>query len=175
MLKVTKVVKGDGGLDRKLRQIVKISAQMKCGFFTGATEANGESSAEVAFRNETGAEGIPRRPFLHETLKKNQKYWTEIIVSSLKQSGKMTKATVAKAYELAGQDAKGAVVETINEWPPNKPRPNAPATIERKRRRARPGKGKKGGKNQVPINPNKVLYDTGDMSRNVAYKVEVKG
>ena len=137
---------------------------MKCGILGGATYPDGLSVATVAYINENGEMGNPKRPFMHRTLEENQEKCAKGIASNL--TGSVSSAAVQKAFEFAGMTAKGDMVETIKKWNPNDPRANSPATIARKA-----AKGKK-GKNTVATNPSQVLIDTGTMISSIDYEVE---
>lgn len=147
-----------------LKKISRIKANMKCGILSGATYPDGLSVATVAYINENGAMGNPRRPFMHRTLEQNQEKWAKGIVNNL--TGNVSVASVQRAYEFAGMTAKGDMVETIKKWSPNDPRANSPATIARKA-----AKGRK-GKNTVATDPTQVLIDTGTMISSIDYEVE---
>ena len=159
-------IHADHKLEQHLRQISYIRAQVRAGFLTGAKYADGTPVAEVAYKNELGAERNPKRPFLRRTLKKNQRRWVKGIISNIRGAG-VNRASVLRAYEMCGQVMEGDIKKTIRTWPVDDPRRNSEKTIERKRRRAREGK------NAVKINPEQPLIDTGTMIMNVTH--EVKG
>lgn len=168
MLKV-KSIKMDKRLEKYLKEISSIRAQVKIGFFEGAKYPNGTPVAVVAFKNETGSGGNPRRPFMHRTLQKNQRKWVRGIASNLKGK-RFARPAVKNAYSLCGQVAVGDIKETISSWPAGDPRMNRKSTIMAKAERAKRGKR---GRNSVPIDPSRALIDTGRMIASVTYKVEV--
>ena len=163
MLKVEKI-QMDGKLREWLKKSAGIRAQVQVGVFENAKYADGTPVALVAFKNETGANRIPRRPFLRRTLKKNQRRWVRGIITNIKWGG-WNARTVRRAYELCGQVAVGDVKQTIAGWPPGDPRKNSPKTIARKRARARKGKKVKA------IDPERALIDTGTMINSISYEV----
>lgn len=166
MLRV-KTIRGSGELERYLKRLKGIGVHAEIGFFPGGKYPNGQSVATVAYRNETGAGGIPRRPFMARTVKKHQKEWIRGITQGLR-GGKITEARARRVYETYAQVVQGEIKRTIADWSPSDPRPNSPATIKRKAARA--GKARKG----IPIDPNRALIDTGRMIRSVDYRVGVK-
>lgn len=168
MLKV-KSIKMDKRLEKYLKEISSIRAQVKIGFFEGAKYPDKTPVAVVAFKNETGSGGNPRRPFMHRTLQKNQKNWVRGIANNLKGK-RFARPAVRNAYDLCGQTAVGDIKETISSWPPGDPRMNRRSTIARKAVRAKSGKR---GRNSNPISPTTALIDTGKMIASVTYKVEV--
>lgn len=135
------------------------------GFIDGATYANGTRVAYVAYLNEFGDHNPPR-PFLKRTVEQKSKEWANIAKIALQQNG-FTNEGVRIALERVGQAGEGDVKRTIKDWSPTDPRPNKPATIARKARRARSGKG------LVPINPETVLIDSGVMISDVHYEVKL--
>lgn len=157
-------VHSDGKMQKYLKNLAKTKARMKCGILSGATYPDGMSVATIAYINENGEMGNPRRPFMQRTLDKNKDKWVKGIQNTVK--GNVTPATIKKAYEYAGMAAKGDMVKTIKDWSPNDPRPNAPATIERKAKKGRNGKNLKAG------DPHRVLIDSTTMISSIDYEVE---
>ena len=151
------------GLKKKIKEIENIKKTAYIGLVNGATYSDGTSVAYVGYLNEYGGHNPPR-PFLHRTLVLNLNKWTGLYTNSLIRTG-VNAGGVDMAFKTLGRAAVGDVQRTIADWPSNDPRPNKPATIRRKARRAR------GGKNLQPIDPNKVLFDTGTMKRNIGYEV----
>ena len=134
---------------------------MRVGILNGATYPNGQSVAAVAAKNEYGWGRNPRRPFMHRTLKNNQRKWVKGIAYNIKSS-RFTQGGVRRAYELAGSVAVEDMVQTIKDWSPNDPRPNSPKTIARKRARG------KSSKKLKALNPHIVLIDTGTMIQSIS-------
>lgn len=165
MLKIEKI-HADHRLEKKLREIAYIRVQVNVGVLNGATYDDGTSVAMVAYKNETGGDKNPKRPFLRRTLKKNQRKWVRGIVANVRGLG-INRASVLRAYKLCGMVAAGDVKRTIRKWPVNDPRRNSQKTIRMKEERAREGKG------MQKINPEQPLIDTGTMLENITY--EVKG
>lgn len=163
MLKVEKVKFNDRDLDKWLAGKVGIGRVLKVGFFAGAKYPDGRSVAAVAYKNETGAGGNPRRPFMHRTLKEHGEKWCRGIIKNL--NGAYNTAAIDRAFNLAGMQARKDMVAMIKSWPPGDPRLNSQFTIRMKERRARKGKG------LVPINPRTALIDTGQMVQSVSYEV----
>lgn len=167
MLKV-KSIKTDGKLNDYLRKVAGIKAQVKIGFFEGAKYPDGTSVALVAYKNETGGDRNPRRPFMKRTVQNNQRRWVRGIANNLR-GGRFDRGTVYRAYSLCGQVAMGDIKRTIADWDPADPRLNSYKTIRRKAERAKRAKGK----NVKPIDPTRALIDTGRMIASVQYKVEM--
>lgn len=166
MLKI-KTIERDGKLSIYLGQLADLKARAVIGFFPDAGKyKTGESVATVAYKNETGANGIPRRPFMARTVKVHNHEWLRGIRHNL-TGGKLTRARIRHVCDLYGQVAQGDIKRTIADWPDNDPRKNSPATIARKAKRAK--KANKG----IPINPTRALIDTGKMIRSVDYRVEM--
>lgn len=168
-LEVKNIKIDDAELKKFAKQLKDCQCSVKVGFFGSARYPDGTYVAYVAYANETGAHKIPRRPFMKRTLEKNQKRWAKGIVTNIRGAGKITPWSVRKAFALCGQVAVGDIKRTIADWSPNDPRRNHPKTIQRKAARAR-----KGGRNSVPINPERALIDTGRMIASVSYSVEMK-
>lgn len=162
MLQVVTVRRGKV-LDKYLKKIAQIKTGAKVGILNGATYPDGLSVATVAYINENGEMGNPRRPFMHRTMEQNGEKWVRGIKNTV--NGNFSEANVIKAYDFAGQVAKADMINTIKEWSPDDPRPNAPATIAAKARKARSGKGTTG------IDPNRVLIDTTTMIQSIDYEV----
>lgn len=148
-----------------LQKLSKVKAEMRVGFLGGDTYPDGTSVAEVAAINEYGKGRNPERPFVGETVKEHMPRWRKIIETNVKDD--FSQANVMRAYELAGQDAEGKIRERIKRWPTSEPQPNAAATIARKKKRGKDGKGTEA------INPEQVLIDTAVMIN--AIRHEVKG
>ena len=156
-------IKGNGSkLKDKLRKIAALDdLELKVGFFENARYPDGTPVAVVAYKNEYGAD-VPPRPFMKRTAQRRIKAWSKGIAANFNRADK---SSLKIAYSKAGQVAVGDVKRTIKDWSPTDPRPNSPATIAAKARRAR------SGKNLMPINPTTVLIDTGKMISSVAYEV----
>lgn len=152
---------GQDKLNKKLREIAGVKANLKVGFFQNSRYPDGTPVAYVAYLNEMGIHN-PRRPFMKRTIRRNLKKWVKGIKSSVKNGG-LSRNNVLNAYRKAGIVAVGDVKKTIRSWEPGG---NAPATVAAKRRRGR------NGRNQQAINPEQVLIDTGLMISSVAYEVE---
>lgn len=161
-------VKWDGGLERyvkRLEEATKIEA--KVGILEGAVYPDGTPVAEVAYANETGTWGNPRRPFMHRTFKKHSQQWVTGILKTI--NGNVDNPRIVrKAFEMAGSKAAGQMKDTIRKWNPADPRLNSEKTIEAKRRRGR------SGANLVPIKPEIALIDTGHMINSIDYEVTKK-
>jgi hypothetical protein len=121
--------------------------EVSVGFLEGATEADGTSTATVAFINEFGAPAanIPARPMMRMTIRRKSSTWGKLLQAALKQSG----GDSAAALAIVGAKIKAQIQESIDRggW-----QRNAPSTVA--------SKGK-----DTP------LVDTGDMLRAVDYEV----
>lgn len=155
-------IKDQGKLNAELKKLSVIRANVKVGFFASSTYPNGTPVAAVAYANEYGANGIPARPFMRKTVNKNIKKWVEGIRKNIKGLG-LNRKSVELAYKRAGMVAVGDMKKTIKQWPPGG---NKPATVARKKARA------KSGKNTTAVDPETVLIDTGKMISSVAYEVK---
>lgn len=153
-------IKGNGSkLKDKLRKIAALDdLELKVGFFENARYPDGTPVAYVGYLNEYGGHNPPR-PFMKRTAQRRMKNWARGVAKNIRRADR---ASLKRAYEMAGQVAVGDVKRTIKDWPPGG---NAPSTVRAKARRAR------SGKNLVPINPETVLIDTGKMISSVAYEV----
>lgn len=159
-------VKPSGKLNGYLQKLKNLDYVTKVGFFEGATYPDGTSVAYVAYLNEFGQHNPPR-PFLKRTMERQYSAWTNLIKVSLKASG-LSGSAIQNAFTKAGIMAVGDVKKTIKDWSPSDPRPNKPATIRAKARKAR------SGKNLAANDPYRVLHDTGVMISSVKYEVKHK-
>ena len=163
MLVVGKVDLRLKGLREFAKQIRDAKYVTKVGFFPQAKYADGKQVAYIAYLNEYGDHNPPR-PFMKRTAEKRQNAWTKLFGYTLKTEG-VSGQSIYRAHKKVGIVAEGDIKKTIHEWSPTDPRPNKPATIRRKAKRAR------GGKNLVPINPETVLIDSGVMISSVTSEV----
>ena len=83
------------------------------------------SVAQAAYWNEYGTATIPARPFFRNTIAEKQDEWADNAVSRLQQAD----GDVGKALALIGEDVKGDIVETIQNF--REPE-NAPSTVKKK-------------------------------------------
>ena len=151
MLQVVTVRRGKL-LDKYLKKIAQMKTGARVGILNGATYPDGLSVATVAYINENGEMRNPRRPFMHRTMEQNGEKWVRGIKNTVNGN-------------FSEQVAKADMINTIKKWSPDDPRPNAPATIAAKARKARSGKGTTG------IDPNRVLIDTTTMIQSIDYEV----
>lgn len=159
----TVTVTGGEKLKLKIKELEKVKIGLKVGVLEGATYPDGMNVATVAYLNEYGTHNPPR-PFLKTTVDKQHKKWIKGVRNNLTKMG-VTPQSLKTVFEMLGQTAQGDIKRTISEWSPTDPRPNKPATIAAKARRARAGKG------TVGIDPNRVLIDTGRMIQSIDYEV----
>ena len=150
------------GLEKKVKEIQNAKFKTEVGFFSWATYADGKKVAYIAYLNEFGDHNPPR-PFMKRTADNRKEVWAKVFYNALKNN--LTRDGIYKAHKIVGMVAVGDIKQTITEWNPSDPRPNKPATIRRKARRAR------SGKNLVPINPETVLIDSGVMISSVESEV----
>ncbi len=130
-----KVLSGADGVMKALEDIARKmgGGEVSVGFMAGATYPDGTPVAAVAFWNEFG-KGVQSeegnyfqmpRPFFRQMIAKESPTWP----------GKMAKLAKATDYDgdkvlaLMGEDIKGALQQSINEF---QSPPLAPSTIEAK-------------------------------------------
>lgn len=91
-----------------------------------AKDGKGDVSvAQAAYWNEYGTATIPARPFFRNTIAEKQDEWADNAASILQH----TDGDVGRALALIGDDVKGDIVETIQNF--NEPE-NAPSTVKKK-------------------------------------------
>lgn len=151
------------GLEKKVKEIENAKFRTEVGFFPRATYADGKKVAYIAYLNEFGDHNPPR-PFMKRTAENRKEVWAKVFYNALKNN--LTRDGIYKAHKDVGIAAEGDIKQTIREWNPNDPRPNKPATIRRKARRAR------GGEGLVPIDPYTALIDSGVMLKSVESEVK---
>lgn len=83
------------------------------------------SVAQAAYWNEYGTATIPARPFFRNTIAEKQDEWADKAASRLQQAD----GDVSKALALIGEDVKGDIVETIQNFMEPE---NAPSTVKKK-------------------------------------------
>lgn len=111
-----------------------------------AKDGKGDVSvAQAAYWNEYGTATIPARPFFRNTIAEKQDEWADNAASRLQQAD----GDVGMALALIGDDVKGDIVETIQNF--GEPE-NAPSTVKKK-------------------GFNKPLIDTGDLWRAIQSEV----
>lgn len=121
----------------------------------------GELVSVVAYANEFG-HGVPARPFIRPTIKKENAKWSRLMSYELKEA-LHKKISVEKAFDIVGQKVEGDIRETITQvYSP----PLADATI--KARLSKYAKQDKIG------NLTKPLVETGYMLNTLTSKVEKK-
>ena len=159
MSAVTVDIKGGDKYKKFLAKMAEIAGGVKAGILNNATTADGKSIATYAAYNEFGGANNhpPSRPFMRTVAKERPKVWVGQMVAKIR--GNATKPEAWKgALVLAGESMKADIKYSIQAgtW-----KPNAPATIEAKRR-----KGK--------VEPDHPLIDTGQMLAAVSYEVMSK-
>lgn len=91
-----------------------------------AKDGKGDVSvAQAAYWNEYGTANIPARPFFRNTIAEKQDEWADSAASILQH----TDGDVGRALALIGDDVKGDIVETIQNF--GEPE-NAPSTVKKK-------------------------------------------
>lgn len=91
-----------------------------------AKDGKGDVSvAQAAYWNEYGTATIPARPFFRNTIAEKQDEWADKAASRLQQAD----GDVSKALALIGEDVKGDIVETIQNFMEPE---NAPSTVKKK-------------------------------------------
>ena len=163
MLVIDKIDLRLKGLRKYVDQIRDAKFKTEIGFLKNATYPDGKQVAYIAYLNEFGDHNPPR-PFMKRTVEKQLNKWTKLFSYTLKTEG-VSKQSIYNAHKKVGIVAVGDVKKTISEWNPSDPRYNKPATIRRKARRAR------GGKGLVPIDPYTALIDSGVMIKSVESRV----
>ena len=159
-------VKSSGYMQKYLAKIRNAQGLVDVGFLTTETYPNGTPVVYVAYLNEFGQHNPPR-PFMKRTFEKLHKSWVGLVRSVLHQKG-LNKVSVHQALGQVGSTAVGDIQITIKKWSPTDPRPNKPATIRAKERKANE---RKPGKNQVANDPYRVLHDTGTMIDSVKSRI----
>jgi len=124
-----KVLSGADGVMKALEDIARKmgGGEVSVGFMAGATYPDGTPVTAVAFWNEYGvpSHNQPPRPFFRQMIAAESPTWP----------GKMAKLAKATDYDgdkvltLMGEDIKGALQQSINEF---QSPPLAPSTIEAK-------------------------------------------
>jgi len=132
---------------RLLDRVLRRGAQMhlNAGFLEGASYPDGTPVAAVAYWNEFGTSRMPSRPFMRETIAKNQDQWPRLLAACLKQSG----GDLEKALDMAAERIVAQIQEEIRTF---QSPPLAPSTIKAK-------------------GFDKPLIDTGHMLNSVGYEV----
>lgn len=134
---------------KRLAEIAKQakSAKVRVGIIESGTYdgENGESVAQVAFWNEYGTATSPPRPFFRNTIAAHKDEWPDQVGNLLKENN----GDVPKTLALLGENVKGQIIETIQQF---KSPPNAPSTVKKK-------------------GFNKPLIDTGTLWRSIDYEV----
>lgn len=146
-------------LAKKLKKVKDANYTTYIGFLEPSRYPDGKSVAYIAYLNEYGQHNPPR-PFMQRTAEQHFQEWIELFGKTLAEKG-ISADSIFTAHKRVGIKGVGDMKKTIKEWSPNDPRPNKPATIRRKAKRARSGKG------LVPINPETVLIDSGVMIMSV--------
>jgi len=130
-----KVLSGADGVMKALEDIARKmgGGEVSVGFMAGATYPDGTPVAAVAFWNEFGTSRVPPRPFFRTM---PRPFFRQMIAKeSPTWPGKMAKLAKATDYDgdkvltLMGEDIKGALQQSINEF---QSPPLAPSTIEAK-------------------------------------------
>ncbi len=142
------VLHGADGVSKALEEIARKmgGGEVAVGFMEGATYPDGTPVAAVAFWNEYGGPGRQPRPFFRQMIAKESPTWAA-------KMGKLAKAMDydgAKVLALMGEDIKGALQKSINDF---QSPPLAPSTIAAK-------------------GFAKPLIDTSHMLNSVAYEVK---
>ena len=109
-----KVLSGADGVMKALEDIARKmgGGEVAVGFMEGATYPDGTPVAAVAFWNEFGHSTAPARPFFRPMIAKESPTWAP-------KMAKLAKATDYdgdKVLALMGEDIKGALQQSINEF-----------------------------------------------------------
>lgn len=111
---VTKTLSGGEALMTRLKEIAESmgGGAVSVGFMANATYPDGTPVAAVAFWNEYGGMNRPPRPFFRGMISRESPTW----------GGKMAKLAKVTNYDgprvlgLMGEDIKGALVQSINDF-----------------------------------------------------------
>lgn len=133
----------------QLRQLARM--EVRVGYQAGeAADEDGVDMCDIAAWNELGTEHSPARPFLRQTVEKNESKINEFCA---REAGKMFDGgTAEQCLDKIGVFMKGLVQKTIRD---GEFAPNAPATIQKK-------------------GSDKPLIDTGRMRQSVNYHIKPK-
>lgn len=96
--------------------------ELKVGIIESATYPDGETVAEVGYKNEYGI-GVPSRPFFRTAVANNRDVLPKLIASIA------SKTDLEHALRMAGEHMVGAFHDSVMTW---EDPPNAPYTIAQK-------------------------------------------
>lgn len=138
---------GSDGVMKALEAIAKRmgGGEVAIGFIGGATYPDGTPVAAVAYWNEFGTSGTPARPFFRRMIAAESPTWS----GKMAKLAKVTNYDGDKVLALMGEDIKGALQQSINDF---QTPALAPSTIAAK-------------------GSPKPLIDTSHMLNSVAYEV----
>lgn len=128
MFKVTFDITGVNKLCEKLKKELKSVKGARAGYIHDKRYPNGLSLVQNALIQEFGTEHIPPRPFLRNTIKRNEKKWANFLKEyfNANMDGHMTLKMIALNIALMMQ---GDIQKSILS---NTPPPNKPSTIRQK-------------------------------------------
>lgn len=111
---VTKTLSGGDALTQKLKEIAERmgGGSVSVGFMSSATYPDGTPVAAVAFWNEYGAIDRPARPFFRGMIAKESPEWA----GKMANLAKITNYDGPRVLGLMGEDIKGALVQSINDF-----------------------------------------------------------
>ena len=135
---------------KQIEELTKL--QVRVGFQAGETTDDGVSIVDVAAWNELGTEHSPPRPFLRQSVDKNEAKIAAMCKAQITAIVKGT-ATARDALQALGVMQKGFIQIEIKDGGFE---PNAPRTIARKK-------------------SDRPLIDTGRMRQSVNFVIEEKG
>ena len=109
-----KTLSGGDGLDKALADIATRmgGGSVSVGFLAGASYPDGTPVAAVAFWNEYGGPERPPRPFFRQMIAKESPGWA----FKMGKLAKLTNYDGAKVLGLMGEDIKGALQKSINDF-----------------------------------------------------------
>lgn len=122
-----KVLSGADSVMKAIEAIAKKmgGGEVSIGFMENATYPDGTPVAAVAFWNEFGTSTAPARPFFRTMIAKESPQWA----NTMAKAAKATNYDGPKVLALMGEDIKGALQQSINDF---KDPPLSPATVAAK-------------------------------------------
>jgi hypothetical protein len=112
----SKVLSGGDKIQKALADIAKRmgGGEVSIGFMAGATYPDGTPVAAVAFWNEYGKPetGQPPRPFFRRMISDQSPGWAD----KMARAAKATDYDGPKVLALMGEDIRGALVQSINDF-----------------------------------------------------------